>query len=82
MEISPISPSHPPNEANAFIDWTGSRYDVNMGFEDMVVNGPVEPKSAIVSRSVVDRVELAVILPDTGADEVGVDALKVEKLSN
>jgi hypothetical protein len=75
------SPSHPPNEANALMDCIGSRYDVNMGLEDTVVNGPGEPKKANVSASGVD-VDAFMLGVDPEVEVAGVSDFGIEKPSN
>lgn len=77
------SASQPPNDANAFMDNAGSRYDVNMGLDEIVVNGPGEPKKAIVSKSGLETVLLLlgeVVEPED--DATGVSEFCIpEKLS-
>lgn len=75
------SPSHPPNEANAFMDCTGSRYDVNIGLDDIVVKGPGEPKKASVSVSGVD-VEALTLGVDPEEEVTGASELGIVKPSN
>lgn len=66
------SPSHPGNEANAFMDCIGSRYDVNIGLEAIVVKGPGEPKYDIVSKSCAEGEGLAL---DEGPEADATSAL-------